>query len=305
MFLIVQFLADFQPSRYRKMSFIILSTLLWLAWALSFDSSLEVTSNYFYFLFLGIIGAIFANTTGAGGGVIFIPIFNSLELSELQALSTSFAIQCFGMTAGTLTWWRYYKEKIKHGSQQISSEWSQYPIILKCCIPASIAGLWLCQLANLQPPQSMPFTFGVFSIVLGVILGLNSIYRNKYSGDQVLSKKGLYTIVLVSFLGGIITGWLSVGVGELIVIYLLLKRTAPIVAIAAGVTVSAATVWASAYIHFTPSAQTYFQIVLFAGPGAILGGLLARRIVTLLSIKNLKLVFSCWIISSGIFMLLL
>lgn len=301
----MSFLAGFQPSRFKKISFITLSALLWLLWAMSFDSSFEVTSHYFYFLFLGIIGAIFANTTGAGGGVVFIPIFNSLELSELQALSTSFAIQCFGMTAGTLTWWRYYKDKVKHHSQLNANDWSQYPIILKCCIPASIAGLWLCQFTDLQPPQSMPFTFGVFSIVLGVILGINCIYRNQRSDRRLLSKKDLYTIVFISFLGGIITGWLSVGVGELVVIYLLLKRTAPIVAIAAGVTVSAATVWASAYIHFTPSAQTYFQIVLFAGPGAILGGLLARRIVTLMSVKNLKLVFSCWIIASGIFMLLL
>ncbi|MEI8600615.1 hypothetical protein P4S55_05730 [Shewanella sp. PP-Sp27a-2] len=63
--------------------------------------------------FLGITGAIFANSTGAGGGggVIFIPVFSSLSFSESQSVATSFMIQCFGMTAGAISWSLHYKKR--------------------------------------------------------------------------------------------------------------------------------------------------------------------------------------------------
>ena len=43
-------------------------------------------SEYISFSLLGVLGAIFANSTGAGGGVIFIPMFNHLAFSETNQL---------------------------------------------------------------------------------------------------------------------------------------------------------------------------------------------------------------------------
>jgi len=57
---------------------------------------------------LGVVGAVFANLSGAGGGVVFIPVFSELGLTESQSVATSFAIQSFGMTAGAITWSLYY-----------------------------------------------------------------------------------------------------------------------------------------------------------------------------------------------------
>ena len=39
------------------------------------------------FVLLGVVGAIFANATGAGGGVIFVPIFNQLNLVRTSSLN--------------------------------------------------------------------------------------------------------------------------------------------------------------------------------------------------------------------------
>ena len=68
------------------------------------DEPQLVLKNYYHFLILGLIGAIVANSTGAGGGIVFIPAFTALGVSGLSALGTSLAIQCFGMTAGALSW---------------------------------------------------------------------------------------------------------------------------------------------------------------------------------------------------------
>ena len=51
------------------------------------------------------------NLTGAFGGVVFILLFNQLNFTEQQSIATSFAIQCFGMTAGAFTWWFHYHSK--------------------------------------------------------------------------------------------------------------------------------------------------------------------------------------------------
>ena len=59
---------------------------------------------------VGIIGAIIANTSGTGGGVVFVPVFNALRelgvmsLSPLMVVGVSMGIQSFGMTMGSLRW---------------------------------------------------------------------------------------------------------------------------------------------------------------------------------------------------------
>ncbi len=59
---------------------------------------------------IGVIGAIIANTSGTGGGVVFVPVFNALRehgimtLDPLQVVGVSMAIQSFGMSMGALRW---------------------------------------------------------------------------------------------------------------------------------------------------------------------------------------------------------
>ena len=99
--------------------------------------SFEQVPDYALFSLLGVLGAIFANSTGAGGGVIFIPAFNELNFTEMQAIGTSFAIQCFGMTAGGLTWWYHYKTEKRE-----LRLWQGFKRILAITSIASIFGLW-------------------------------------------------------------------------------------------------------------------------------------------------------------------
>ncbi|GIU39948.1 hypothetical protein TUM4637_42120 [Shewanella hafniensis] len=75
-------------------------------------------------------------------------------------------------------------------------------------------------------------------------------------------------------------------------------------AVATGVVVSAITVWSASPIHiFSTNSQALFELVLFAGPGAVIGGLLARKLALYLPVKVLKLFFSIWIILTGVVML--
>ena len=91
-------------------------------------------TQYGGFLLLGIVGAVFANATGAGGGVVFVPFFQQLAFSPEAVIATSFTIQCCGMTAGAISWLQFYRH-IK--SQQ--PDWLLLPAVLSRCIPFGLS----------------------------------------------------------------------------------------------------------------------------------------------------------------------
>ena len=70
-------------------------------------------------------------------------------------------------------------------------------------------------------------------------------------------------------------------------------------AIAAAVILSAMTVWGGVIFHLVITKAIYWPVVLFAGAGAIAGGILAKNLVLYFSAKNLKLFFAGWIFILG------
>ncbi|MCT7941189.1 sulfite exporter TauE/SafE family protein [Shewanella holmiensis] len=274
---------------------------LWLQWAVTTPNIDQLFLSHSGFLFLGVCGAIFANATGAGGGVIFIPAFSALGFSPAEAITTSFLIQCFGMTAGAMTWCHYY---LKQHHQDDS--WQGFPILVACCALFSISGLWISQYAALSAPVSLHVSFSVFSIALGAIIIVNSLKNISSHSLTTFKTSPVNDCIMLSglsFLGGIITAWLSVGVGEIIVIYLMLRGYCTKLAIATGVVVSAMTVWSATPITLSADSVANFEVLLFAGPGALLGGLIAKRIALFFSVIKLKIFFALWIMLTGLVMI--
>ncbi len=252
-------------------------------------------ADYVFFSLLGMLGAIFANTTGAGGGVVFIPIFNQLAFTESQAVATSFAIQCFGMTAGAVTWWRHYRAE-----KTVLRLWQGYKKIIAVTSFFASVGVLLVYYYQLMPPASLHYSFSWFSLVLGgFILATVFLLKPQRESSQLIVFDYL-AFLLIGFVGGVFTAWLSVGVGELLAIYLILRRFDINMAVAAAVVVSAVTVWVAIYQHILVDFQVVWQVVLFAGPSAVLGGIFAKTIVTHLSARRLKLFFAFWLVIIGI-----
>ncbi len=241
------------------------------------------------YLLLGIGGALIANSTGAGGGVLFIPVFNRLALDPEAAVATSFAIQCFGMTTGALAWWRFAR------AQQRTPEaphWHRLPRLVLLLTPVSWLGLALAQ--RLTPPTSLEHSFALFSILLGSAL----LALAKPLSARPLAPWHWPLLMLTALCGGVITAWLSVGVGELLVLILIALRFDVRVAVACGVMVSAATVWPG--MMLSPAGSIAWPLVLLAGPGAILGAWLARHLASALPALALKRFFAAWILLTGL-----
>lgn len=284
------------PMRLSNPKFVYCFMLFWGMLLVTSPMLLSEMLNYVFFSFLGFIGAIFANSTGAGGGVIFIPFFNQLSFTENQAIATSIAIQCFGMTSGALTWWFHYRQQ-----KTELVLWQGFKRIIAITSLSSIIGIWLVYGLNLTAGASLSYSFSWFSLLLGsAIIIMVFAIKPQRERSQLLLVDWL-AFIFIGVFGGIITAWLSVGVGELLAIYLILRRFDVTMAVAAAVVVSAFSVWSAISQHIFVDFNVYWQVVLFAGPGAIIGGVVAKTLVTYLSARRLKVFFAFWLLITGSF----
>jgi uncharacterized membrane protein YfcA len=287
--------SDKRSIRLSSAKFIVPFILIWLIMLVLSPLKFEQVSEFGLFSLLGILGAIFANSTGAGGGVVFIPAFNELAFSEQQAIATSFAIQCFGMTAGAVTWWFHYK----HEKTELRL-WQGFKRIIAVCSIASILGIWLVYGFDIHPPSTMQQNFSWFSLLLGLFIVITVLLVKPSRERSQLYYVDYFALCMIGIFGGAITAWLSVGVGELLAIYLILRRFDVSMAVAAAVIVSAFTVWSAIWQHTVVSFDVYWQVVFFAGPAAVLGGVFAKTLVTYLSATRLKLFFAFWLLVIGL-----
>ena len=279
--------------------FIVSFLCLWLLVLWLIPNSLTVIFDYFSFALLGVIGAIFANSTGAGGGVVFIPMFNQLGFTEIQAIATSFGIQCFGMTAGAFTWCHFYRN-----DKSVLNLWHSFVPIIAVTAFFSVLGVWAVYGPGLASPASLHTVFSIFSILLGLAI-LLTVFATKPNHRSTHGYSSLVwydwlMLIVIGVSGGVITAWLSVGVGEMLAVYLILRRFDATMAVATAVVVSAITVWSAAPQHFIFEPNAYWQVLVFAGPGAVLGGIFAKTLVIWLSARKLKIFFACWILIMGI-----
>jgi uncharacterized membrane protein YfcA len=281
--------------RLTNPKFIFLFIALWLFMLLLSPITFEGIKEFGLFSFMGVLGAIFANSTGAGGGVVFIPLFNQLNFTEQESIATSFAIQCFGMTAGALTWWFHYKSE-----KTELRLWQGFKRIISITAVSSVVGIWLVYGYQLTPPTSLHQSFSWFSLVLGLFIIVTVFFLKPHRERSQLYLLDWFVLITIGFFGGALTAWLSVGVGELLAIYLILRRFDISMAVAAAVIVSAFTVWSAIWQHTIIHFEVYWQVVLFAGPGAVIGGIFAKTLVTHLSATKLKLFFALWLLIIGL-----
>ncbi len=284
-------MAKDNPIRLTNPKFIVIFILLWAVLLYVGHQRLYALFDYWLYSFLGVLGATFANATGAGGGVIFIPMFTQLNFTEHQSIATSFAIQCFGMTAGAVTWSHHY-----YSQKRALRLWQGYKRIVTLTSLSSVLALTGVFVFQVYPPSSLHTNFSWFSLLLGLFIILTVYLLKPHRERSQIVLFDYLALVLIGLFGGAVTAWLSVGVGELLVIYLILRRFDINMAIATAVVVSAISVWvAIVQVH----QDVYWHVLLFAGPGAVLGGIFAKTVVAHMSATRLKLFFAFWLLITG------
>lgn len=290
-------------------------TLLFLESALT----MEVLAGLWFFFPVGIMGAIIANATGTGGGVVFVPVFTALQdgtipippellqiatLKPEESVAVSFTIQCFGMSIGALTWAHgiFVKDSLAW-DEKVSSQ--TLAALTFAPLATGIPTLLLTQAFIEVEGDQLIFYFKIFSLALGIILLFFTwLQRRQAAKDRKIwvSPGEIWVLLGLGIIGGGVTALFSVGIGEFLAIYLILRRFPTKVAIAVAVWVSVVCVIVGFWDGYF-AGLVRLEIALIAVPGAIVGGFLAKGIAQLLGSLWLKTLASIWIIASSVYLL--
>ena len=257
---------------------------------------------------VGIIGAIIANASGTGGGVVFVPVFNALRdyglmaLSPLQVVAVSMGIQAFGMSLGGLRWtdrlYHQHPPAALEATVRIRDYWLVCGLVLVLSLPAMLA----TQRIFAFDGQAVLLGYKTFSILLGLALIAATWTFNRALPERgELTRADMLMLALIAIPGGAITALFSVGIGELVAFYLFLRHYPMVLCVGTACVISAVSCIAG-LVWQIEQATVQWEVVLLAAPGAMLGAFLARPIALWLGARWLKTAGGVWIAASAAYL---
>lgn len=245
---------------------------------------------------IGVGGALVANSTGIGGGIVFVPAFDRLGLATSDIVGTSLIIQCFGMSMGAMT----YLARRRKRTQREGFDNRCYLMIIGLTVIPAVLTAWLATAGGLRPDLPLATIFKAISLALVVlIIGSEFLPKPSQETRKITLRKDCILLLLVGLVGGLFVGWISIGVGELLAVYLLLRGARGSDAIGLAVIVTALTVvLVVAVTGLTLPSDP--RTALLVAPGALLGGFLAPYVLALVGQSRVKWFCATFIVLSSL-----
>jgi uncharacterized membrane protein YfcA len=258
---------------------------------------------------VGVIGAIIANASGTGGGVVFIPVFNGLRdfgvmtLDPLRVTAVSMGIQTFGMSLGALRWtdrlYHQHKPAALEAITRPRDYWRVCAIVLAFGVPALVATQHYVPFDG----RTVLLGYKAFSIALGMALIIATWTINRDIAERnSVAPLDLIILAMIAVPAGALTALFSVGIGELVAFYLFLRHYPMVLCVGTACVISAISVVAGLVWHIEQDTIAW-EVVLLAAPGAMLGAFLARPIAQWLGPRRLKTAGGLWIVASAVYLL--
>ena len=300
--------STFPPHRIVWMGGLVLLALYALLWSLV-PADPALLARLWFLPGVGVIGAIIANTSGTGGGVVFVPVFNALRelgvmsLSPLAVVGVSMGIQSFGMTMGSLRWTDRLLHQPEPGPLEAQVRLKDFAIVVLGVLALSLPAMLATQRLTAFDQQSVLYAYKGFSILLGTALIVATWTFNAARPERVrLARVDLAMLLALAIPGGMITALFSVGMGELVALYLFIRHYPVLLCTGAACVISAVSCLSGVVWHIE-AGTIQWEVVLLAGPAAALGGFLARPIALWLGAKRLKTLDGSWIVLSALYLL--
>ena len=256
----------------------------------------------------GVLGATVANTSGTGGGVVFVPVFNILRdsgvmaLDRTQVVAASFLIQCFGMSTGALRWSAgLHRQPSVERAVTLHDFWRVVALVLMLSLPVMLATQRMVRF----DPHAVLLGFKGFTILLGaaVILTTWTVNRRR-PPRRTVHGADLAVLAAIGLGGGFVTALFSVGVGEMVALYLFIRHYPVVLCTGTAVVISAVSVLAGAPFHIAEG-DVVWEVVALAAPGAVIGGWVARPLALWLGANRLKTLDGGWILLSSLYLIAL
>lgn len=262
---------------------------------------------------IGALAAVIANTSGTGGGVVFVPVFNALRehgimtLDPLRVTAASMAIQSFGMTIGGLRW----TDRLLHqpvaaaSSPDAGVRPRDYVLVIVAVLALSLPAMWAVQRLTMVDGHLILLGYKIFSIFLGLALIITTWTVNHSRPERSrLEPVDIAVLLLIAIPGGALTALFSVGVGELVALYLFIRHYPVLLCTGTACVISSISALVGSLWHIEAGTMPW-EIVLLAAPGAVLGAFLARPIALWLGARRLKTLDGTWIVLSAVYLIVL
>jgi len=264
-------------------------TLIWIAgYTTIFTDPIGLAASNWPLIIVGVFGAFIGNATAIGGGIVFIPVLMfAYQVDPVSALKLAFVTQAVGMTSGASGW-------LRRGEVPLP--------LLKWTVPSLIIGTMMSTFLIHPQPMLVKGLFGPIAFLTGL---LTLITLGRKGGLTELPAHARTSIILVSFIGGMITGWVAIGEGEIIAAFCMLAYGLNANrAIGLGVVLLSLNSLLLASIHALYFGGVPWDMAVFTMLGVLWGGRLGPFLAQWISPRATKKGFACIALLDGLMMTL-
>lgn len=267
---------------------LLLFVIVWVAgyFCLASDPIALLKKNW-VFIPVGFCGAVLGNISAVGGGIVFIPVIMFLfQLPPLTALKVALASQSWGMTSGAIGW---IQKKV-------------VPLrALKLTVPGLLLGSSISSLVIHPSALLVKLLFGPVSILLGVLTIVLSRKLKASATRTEIPSNATLPLFIISLIGGLLTGWIAIGEGELVAALLMLAYGVDVtMCIGLGVLLLSINSIYLTLLHQFFLGGIPWNIAAFTGLGCVFGARLAPYLSHRSNPMVLKTIFAVIAICDGI-----
>jgi uncharacterized membrane protein YfcA len=243
-----------------------------------------IDTHLYWFMFpVAITVATCAISAGIGGAAIFAPIFlivfpllgeQYVISTPQEAVATAILTESFGFASGLVGYFRRGLVDVKLAIP-----------FAALSVPASaFSALYLVDLCS---PAVLKCIYTALMLTVGFSLLSAKKEEEKEEEKDVGVGKENGTTALLTVGGGLLTGTLGVGIGEIVLPSLLRRGVSVGTAAASSTLVVALTAWTAAIFQLTDLAQDAggslasvipWELVIYLIPGVTIGGQIASRL---------------------------
>jgi uncharacterized membrane protein YfcA len=266
--------------------------LLFVAvWAVAYFSlahdPVTLLKHNWVFIPVGFCGALLGNISAVGGGIVFIPVMMFVfHLPPVHALKIALASQSWGMTSGAIGWIQKRVVPLR---------------ALKLTLPGLLLGSLIGSVVIHPSALLVKLFFGPVSILLGILTIVLSKKAKQSVARTDIPDQAAFPLMIISLIGGLITGWIAIGEGELVAALLMLVYGVSVpICIGLGVLLLSINSIFLTLIHQFFLGGIPWDIAAFTGFGCVFGARLAPFLSRRSNPMVLKTIFAVIAICDGI-----
>jgi uncharacterized membrane protein YfcA len=269
--------------RYVTPLMLILTSVFVITFIFAFKNPEEIVSRNWPLLIVGILGALIGNLTSIGGGLVFIPVMIFVyHVDPVSSLKLAFVSQAFGMTSGASGWFARKEVPMK---------------LLWWTVPSLIIGTLISSFIFHPSPLLVKGLFGPIAILTGIF---TLITLNRKGITHELPKSAMVPVFIISIIGGLITGWVAIGEGEIIAAFCMIAYGLNAnKSIGLGVFLLSINSILLACLHAFYFGGVPWEMAIFTMLGCMWGGRLGPFIAQWIPMKGLKRVFAIIALADG------